>query len=213
MMSQTIWDFWAGLYEGLWVQKHSLAPSRKAIIRALAPMLEKDRQYRLLDMGCGTGQLLRECQTAFAEYDLCCTGVDFSSKMIEKCRERDPGTVYIVSSIDDFVLSEGKGGFDFIICAHSFPYYADKMKAVEKFHQLLNHDGRLFLVQASANSIYDHIAMFFVKFTTGKAEYLSIKGIFNLVQSHFQRIDHIRIKERQYMPTICLFLLQKAGGQ
>lgn len=211
MLNSSVWDFWADRYDRLWVQKYSLGPSRREIIRALAPMLKADRKYKLLDMGCGTGQLLRELQRAFKDFDVEYTGVDISSKMIDKCREQDLRTPYFVSNIDDFGACPEE--YDFIICSHSFPYYQGKIKAVEKFHQLLKKDGILFLVQASANSFYDSIAMFFVKFTTSKAQYLSIKGILSLVSSKFTPVDTIRIREKFYMPTICLFLLKKDGDQ
>lgn len=211
MLNSSVWDFWADKYDRLWVQKYSLGPSRRDIIKALSPMLDAGRKYRILDMGCGTGQLLRKLQRHFKAYDIQYTGVDISTKMIDKCREQDFTTSYFVSNIDDF--EAGEETFDFIICSHSFPYYQDKSKAVEKFYNLLKKDGVLFLVQASANSIYDKIAMFFVKFTTGKAEYLSIKEISSLVRSRFTAIDTIIIKEKHYMPTICLFLLKKDGDK
>lgn len=209
MLNRSVWDFWADKYDRLWVQKYSLGPSRRAVVKVLAPMLEADKKYKLLDMGCGTGQLLRELQKVFKAFDIEYTGMDISSKMIDKCREQDSESAYFVSNIDDFE-PDGEA-YDFIICSHSFPYYPDKQKAVEKFHQLLKKDGLLFLVQASANSLYDNIVMFFVKFTTGKAQYLSIKGILSLIKGIFTEIDIIRIKEKRYMPTICLFLLQKDG--
>lgn len=211
MFNSSVWDFWADRYDRLWVQKYSLGPSRREIVKALAPMLKADRKYKLLDMGCGTGQLLRELQRFFKDFDVEYTGVDISSKMIDKCREQDLRTPYFVSNIDDFGACQEE--YDFIICSHSFPYYQNKIKAVEKFHRLLKKDGILFLVQASTNSVYDKIAMFFVKFTTSKAQYLSIKDILSLVRSRFTAIDTIRVKEKFYMPTICLFLLKRDGDQ
>jgi len=211
MLNYSVWDFWADKYESLWVQKYSLGPSRREIIKVLAPMLHAGRKYKLLDMGCGTGQLIRELKGSFKEFDIEYWGVDISSKMIDRCREQDHETPYKVSNIDDFEAAPEE--FDFIICSHSFPYYPDKPSAVGKFHQLLKKDGVLFLVQASANSWYDHIAMFFVKFTTSKAQYLSVKSIRSLIRSRFKEKDIILIKEKAYMPTICLFLLKKEDGR
>ena len=211
MLNCSVWDFWADKYEGLWVQKYSLGPSRREIIKELAPMLHAGRKYKVLDMGCGTGQLIRELQRSFKGFDIEYTGVDISSKMIDRCKEQDKEASYLVSNIDDFEAVPGE--FDFIICSHSFPYYPDKSNAVERFHRLLKKDGVLFLVQASANSLYDHIAMFFVKFTTSKAEYLSIKGIRSLFQRNFKEKNITLIKEKAYMPTICMFLFKKEDGQ
>lgn len=211
MPNSTIWDFWADKYEKLWVQKYSLGPSRKAIIHTLIPMMNTNKKYKLLDMGCGTGQMLRELKQTFKGFDIEYTGVDISSKMIEKCREQDTDTTYLVSNIEDF---QGEAeSYDFIICSHSFPYYSDKTKAIEKFRHLLKKEGVLLLVQASANSAYDSIAMFFVKFTTSKAQYLSIQEILCLTKHRLTTLDTVKIKEKPYMPTICLFVLKKDGGQ
>jgi len=209
MFDTTIWDYWADKYENLWVQKYSLGPTRKAIIDSLIPILNKDTNYRILDMGCGTGQTLREIQGVFKDFDIEYTGVDISPKMIEVCESKDSKASYFVSSVEDF---EPCGeGYDFIICSHSFPYYKDKKGVIDKFHGLLKKEGVLLLAQASANSLYDSIAMFFVKFTTSKAEYLSIPGILDIVGGKFKEISIIKIKEKIYMPTICLFLLGKEG--
>lgn len=207
MLNKSIWDYWADKYDNLWVQKYSLGPTRTAIIKALIPILNKTLKYKILDMGCGTGQLIREMRAAFREYNIEYVGVDISPKMIEICRLKDSKTVYYASSIDDFQYQREQ--FDIIICSHSFPYYPNKPSAINSFYNLLNKDGLLILAQASSNSIYDNFIMFFVKFTTSRARYLSIKDIMNLVVNKFKLIFTIEIKEKFYMPTICLFSLRK----
>ena len=139
------------------------------------------------------------------------TGVDISPKMIALAKEMDDSSVYYNSSVDDF--NAGDNHFDIIVCSHSFPYYPNKEAAIDKFHSLLKPEGHVFLAQASANSFYDHIAMFFVKFTTGSAKYLSIKKIQELTANKFGVIKIQQIKEKYYMPSICLFVLKKDGMQ
>lgn len=207
MLTTKIWDFWADKYEALWVQKHSLGPTRNAVEEVLAPLLMKNKKYRLLDMGCGTGQLIRRLQAAFHGYEIEYTGVDISTKMIEQCKKKDNGSGYHVSSIENYQALPGS--YDFIICSHSFPYYEDQAMAMEKFSRLLNKDGHLVLAQASANSIYDRTALFFVKLTTSKACYPSIKRVLQLVNNRFKVMGIIKIKEQFYMPSIYLFLLRK----
>jgi len=207
MFDSSIWDYWADKYENLWVQKYSLAPTRKAIIDSLIPILYKDKKYRILDIGCGTGQLQREIENVFKDFDIEYTGVDASEKMIDICKARDSRANWIVSNIEDFESSMGE--FDIIICSHSFPYFKDKKNIIDKFHRLLKKRGVLILAQASANSLYDSFVMFFVKFTTSKAEYLSIPAILQLAENKFKTVDIVKIKEKFYMPTICLFLFNK----
>ena len=151
MTGVKIWDFWADKYERLWVQKYSLSPTRRDIIKELKEIIKEDREYRILDMGCGTGQLIRDIKVEFSDIDIKFTGVDISSKMIEVAREKEKDTDYLNSSIEEF---DGlPSSFDIIVCTHSFPYYSNKEEAINKFHYLLKEEGHLFLAQASANSL------------------------------------------------------------
>lgn len=209
MSNKKIWDFWAGKYEKLWVQKYSLSPTRRDIINELKEVLKPGASYNILDMGCGTGQLIRDMQSELKGYNIRYTGVDLSDKMIELAKEQDSESTYLNYSIDEFM---GTGdGYDIIVCSHSFPYYPDQKGSITKFHNLLKPDGLLFLAQASANTFYDHLAMFFVKFTTGSASYLSVTQIKKMVTGRFEILKIHLIKEKSYMPTICLYILKKAG--
>jgi ubiquinone/menaquinone biosynthesis C-methylase UbiE len=209
MAGTKIWDYWADKYERLWVQKYSLSPTRRDILKEIRKIIKPNESYNILDMGCGTGQLIREMQEEFKAYNIKYTGVDIASKMIEKAKEKDPNSNYLNCSVDEFSVDGEQ--FDIIICTHSFPYYPDKEVAMEKFHNLLKADGHLLLAQASANTAYDHIAMFFVKFTTSKARYLSIKRMQAIGEKYFKLLRVHKIKEKFYMPSICLFIYKKDG--
>ena len=210
MRTVKIWDFWADKYERLWVQKYSLSPTRREIIKELKEIIREDREYRILDMGCGTGQLIRDIKRDFSSYNIKLMGVDISPKMIEAAKDKSGEADYLNSSIEEF--KEQPYSFDIIVCTHSFPYYSNKNEAINKLHYLLKKEGYLFLAQASANSLYDHIIMFFVEFTTSSAKYLSIESIRNLTRERFNIIRINRIKEKSFMPTIALFLLKKDGN-
>lgn len=209
MSTVKIWDFWADKYEKLWVQKYSLSPTRRDIIKEIKKIIKPGKVYNILDMGCGVGQLIREMQYELKSYEIKYTGVDISPKMIEIARNNDSISTYINCSIDDFsILDEA---FDIIVCSHSFPYYPNKKDVFSKFHRILKDQGHLLLAQASANTVYDHIAMFFVKFTTSSAKYLSIKKIQEIAENRFNLVKTHIIKEKSYMPTICLFVFKKDG--
>lgn len=204
MDAMGIWDFWAGKYEKLWVQKYSLAPTRKTIVNKLRKIINsKDKKYSILDSGCGTGQLLRDIKAEFSGYDLELTGIDFSSGMIAEAKAQSRDFSYMVCNIETF---EGiDKSYDIIVCSHSFPYYKDKRSVIEKFSGLLREGGSLIMAQASQNNLYDSVVMPFVKLTTSKASYPSVMDVVNMLEPHFCNIETVRIKERFYMPSIYMF--------
>ena len=207
MNDYKIWDFWADKYEKLWVQKYSLTPTRKNIVKALSGILDKGRSYKILDIGCGTGQLLRDIQASFKELDIKYMGFDISSKMIEVAKSKSKTIDYFVGNVENF--SSGGKTFDIITCSHSFPYYPNKPDVIDKFYKLLKEDGYLLMAQASVNNFYDWIIMKFVKLTTSKADYPGIKQLNQMLQTRFSDNRFIKMKEKFFMPSIFLSVSQK----
>lgn len=83
-----IWDFWADKYDRLWVQKYSLKPTRDHIVKALSDY-KNNEELKVLDLGCGPGELIRDLGREFVTIDI--TGIDFSEKMIEISKRGIPG--------------------------------------------------------------------------------------------------------------------------
>lgn len=206
MSSKKIWDFWAKRYENLWVQKYSLGPTRREIIKYLIRGLNKGREYKILDIGCGTGQLLRDMKKNLDGHSIKLYGIDFSEEMIEEGKKRDGSINFSILNVNSLGTMEER--FDVITCTHSFPYYENQKEVLSDMRKLLKKDGCLFLAQASQNNLYDSFAMFFVKFTTGKAKYPSVKEISKLAEGIFVCEELIKIKEKFYMPSIYFFVMR-----
>lgn len=206
-MRTTVWDFWAARYERLWVQKYSLAPTRETVIKELAGMVQEGREYSLLDMGCGTGQLIGEIREAFPEVCFRCVGVDISPEMISRAAARNPHADFVVSSVDGHAVA---GEFDIIVCTHSLPYYPNQAEALRKLSDMLKPDGHLLLAQASVNSRYDALAMFFVRHTTGRASYPSIGAVKSMASACFSGFACRVIRKKWFMPTIALFVMARS---
>jgi ubiquinone/menaquinone biosynthesis C-methylase UbiE len=205
MHNNGIWDFWADRYEKLWVQKYSLSPTRRRIVNRLKKIItDNNMKYRILDSGCGTGQLLRDIQGEFTGFDLELTGIDFSSGMIAEAGTKSENIKYTICNIEEFTMDEKS--YDIIVCSHSFPYYKDKEGVISKFSGLLRDGGCLILAQASQNNLYDSIVMPFVKLTTSKAGYPNVRNVVKMLEPHFGGIEIERIKERFYMPSIYMFV-------
>ena len=204
MHNNGIWDFWADRYERLWVQKYSLSPTRRRIVNRLKKIIgDKNRKYRILDSGCGTGQLLRDIQGEFEGFEIELSGIDFSSGMIAEARRKSEDIDYKVSNIEESTGNEKS--YEIIVCSHSFPYYKDKAMVIQKFAGLLAEGGCLIIAQASQNNLYDSLVMPFVKLTTSKASYPGVRDVVKMLEAHFNDIETEQIKERFFMPSIYMF--------
>ena len=194
-----IWDKLADKYDTLWVQKYSLAPTRKAVINEINDI----NPLIILDIGCGTGQLLNDVAKINKNTHL--FGIDKSEKMIEIAENKNINAEFKCLNVSDL---ENNRKFDLITCLHSFPYYKNKKKVMDSIYNLLNSGGYCIFAQASVNNLYDKFSMWIIEKTAEKAEYLSKKD-FSALLSDFKIIKQYDIKEKWFMPTIALFMVQK----
>ena len=196
-----VWEKLAKKYDRLWVQRVSLGPTRQQVLRRIAGVGAES----LIDLGCGTGQLLHELSVRHPEMRL--AGIDKAPAMIGQCGEkRIPAEFYCRELPCDSLALEG---FDAAVCCHSFPYYRDKPGARAQIHGLLRSDGTAIFVQASGNNLYDRIALWFTEKTAEKAEYLSHREFAALVEGRFAITERFTIRERWFMPSICGFVMKK----
>lgn len=200
-MTSEIWDFWAKRYNKLWVQKYSLRPTREYL---LTMDLQGDK-LKILDLGCGPGQLIEELYKK--NKDLHIMGIDFSEKMLEISKEKNPKASHIKMNVDD--LNKINEKFNIIFCTHSLPYYKNPNKVMTDLYNLLLDNGKIYLGFASGNSLYDKFILAFVKLTTGRAYYPSDKEFKKLIHPYFYVENVEIIKERFFMPRIAIYTIKK----
>lgn len=206
MSSQKVWDYWAKYYENLWVQKYSLKPTRRTVLSLIAKYIRKEDQS-LLDVGCGTGQLLAEIHEngGIANPDL--AGMDYSVKMLEQAKKKLPDTVFFLKDIEEIRTIEKI--FDIVVCTHSLPYYKDQERAIGDMASLMESEGLLIIGCGSINSLYDRIAFALVKLTTGRAEYPSVHRLKRMAEKEFELLEIVRLRERWFMPSIIVAAFRK----
>lgn len=207
MKKSDIWDFWAKKYDKLWVQKYSLRPTRNYILSTLSAGINKDKNIKILDLGCGPGELINEISNNF--YNCNVTGIDFSEKMLEISRQRNSEAKHIKMDAEDLCKLDDK--FDIITCTHSLPYYKTPEKVMKELSRLLDDDGRIYIGFASGDNMYDKLALSIVKFTTGPANYPSDEEFRKIVASYFE-VEKLKIiREKQFMPRIAVYTLKKVA--
>ena len=201
VMKKKIWDFWSRRYSSLWVQKYSLGPTREKV-----KYIVTDFAGSLLDIGCGTGELLYDLRDVPG---IKRSGLDFSEGMIRESEKKNPDVTHYVKNVRELEAIEER--FDIITCTHSLPYYPLKRETLAKISNLLEKDGRAVFAFASGNSLLDRIILMFVKLTTGPASYPGDREFRKLTQGIFHIEKREVIKLRPYMPTIAVYTLRKAG--
>lgn len=203
-MSVNVWNRLAKKYDNLWVQKYSLAPTRKKVIEVIKN-LKVGNNFCLLDFGCATGQLIEELLKTYPNVKY--AGFDKSIQMIELANSKILNCDFSVQNAEN--TNYQLNSFDIITCCHSFPYYNDKAIVVENINNILKNNGYAIFVQASINNLYDKIIMSVVEKTAEKADYLSKSNFKKLFESKFEIIEEFEIKEKFFMPTLAGFVMRK----
>lgn len=123
------------------------APARREWQRRAAYFHEEDVRYlsflipegaRVLELGCGTGDLLAALKPSFG------VGVDFSEGMIGAARAAHPELTFLVGDIEDeaFVRSL-PGPFDVIVVVDTLGALDDCQAMFENLHALCTRETRI----------------------------------------------------------------------
>ena len=126
MSIQKPWD--AGLYEG----EHSFVWKYGA---ALLPLLDPKPGERILDLGCGTGQLTAEIAAAGAGT----LGIDSSPEMIGQARQNYPKLKFQLADARTFISPEP---FDAVFSNAALHWIPDAPAVVRTVFQALKPGGR-----------------------------------------------------------------------
>ena len=197
---RNIWDFWAPRYESLYAQRWSLGPTRRLIHQHLDAVLPDAE--RILDVGCGVGQLAQELAQRRPGCEI--VGCDLCPPMIERA-QRDytaPNLRYLLGPVETM---ERGSGFDAIVCTHAFPYFPDKPASIAAMAALLRPGGRLLIVQANTENLYDRIWLLFVRLTTTPSRYHGAAGLHALMQGAGMTPGDVQSVEKPFwVPSIQL---------
>jgi len=104
------WDVRLQALEDLGKREAILAVSK--LIRSLTEM--PGQSVRLLELGCGEGQVIGALCDAHASVSAAC-GVDYSHRAIEKSRSVYPGISFVEGDFTDPDLLHGLGPFEIIL--------------------------------------------------------------------------------------------------
>ena len=133
-----LFDAWSLVYDAPLVQRLTYRPPQDAVLHAL----EAKPPERVLDVGCGTGQLTARLARAFPASEV--VGCDFSRGMLRhaRARGRRPGWV----QGDAGRLPFADGSFGAVVSTEAFHWFPAPDDALAEFRRVLAPRGRLLLV-------------------------------------------------------------------
>ncbi len=130
-------DLWSQVYDLPWVQRAAYRPVHDAVIESL----RQHKPTRLLDIGCGTGQLVGRIRATFPGVQV--VGCDFSAGMLEQAAARAPAVSLVGGDATRLPFADGV--FDAIVCTEAFHWFPDQDAALRELFRVLIPRGRLSL--------------------------------------------------------------------
>jgi ubiquinone/menaquinone biosynthesis C-methylase UbiE len=131
----------------------NIAPRRDAWIARNAYYYEEDCRYmrflvpkgkRILDLGCGTGELLAALQPSYG------AGVDFSPSMIDIARGKYPDLEFFVGDVEDAkTIAKLQGPFDTILLSDTIGCMEDCQASLANLHRVCTPETRIVIAYYS----------------------------------------------------------------
>ena len=136
----TVWDLYARCYDAI----GRLEPYRRLLRDVIAEV--PDAPGRVLDAGCGTGNLTRALLDARPGTGAV-VAVDSSPAMLGRARRKNPAVVHVLGD-----LTEPAGPFDVILCGNVLYALDDPARSVGVLKKALAPGGRLVVTTPRAGA-------------------------------------------------------------
>jgi len=132
----------AGRREASWLSWLWPGAMHRAVLRALGPIAGIET---ILDVGCGTGGLLRalRCRWPGAH----AIGVDPAEKALEIARQRMPGGLFLVGHAEAIPLPTASA--DVAVSTFSFHHWRDQATGLREVARVLRPQGIFILLEPS----------------------------------------------------------------
>lgn len=112
----------------------------EATIRETVARLHLPRKGRLLDLGCGTGNLIKRIQEEWSGINV--VGVDLSSEMLQVARGKVGSATLLIASRAQ-LLPFRQSTFDVIVSCSAFHFWRQPQQALGEIRRVLRAGGEL----------------------------------------------------------------------
>jgi ubiquinone/menaquinone biosynthesis C-methylase UbiE len=129
---------WSHTYEGSWMQSRLFTRVHQAVLDLAAPL---PSPAHVLDVGCGTGRLLRAAETRWPEAQL--IGVDPAQGMVDEARRLTPGATIQRGLAEELPLSDAS--IDLAFSTISSHHWRDPAGGIREIARVLRPGGHFIL--------------------------------------------------------------------
>ncbi len=100
----------------------------------------------VLDIGCGTGELLQQLQQLNSRLEL--HGLDLSKEMLARAKEKLPSSIKLREG-DVINIPFDDNTFDVVVSTEAFHHYPNQHKAMQEITRVAKHGGRIIIVDVN----------------------------------------------------------------
>jgi ubiquinone/menaquinone biosynthesis C-methylase UbiE len=141
---------WAPDYEKHWMQRRIMGPVQEMVLEQAASVVAQPQA--ILDIGCGTGRLLRAAAERFPGVQL--EGVDAAEGMIKQAAAAlPPGLEIQFQQATAESLPFPDGSFDLVFSTMTFHHWSNQQKAIGEVKRVLSPHGRWLLADIVAGGL------------------------------------------------------------
>ena len=140
---------WASTYDRHWMQRIIFGPIQRTVLQMAAEQV--GRPNAILDVGCGTGKLLRAAATRFPGARL--EGVDVAVEMVKHAQAMTPnGTIRFQQGTAE-ALPFPDASFDLVLSTMTFHHWHDQARGAAEVARVLTPGGRWLLADFVASGL------------------------------------------------------------
>jgi ubiquinone/menaquinone biosynthesis C-methylase UbiE len=138
---------WAGTYDRHWMQRIIFGPIQQAVLQLAAEQVSLPSA--ILDVGCGTGKLLKSAESRFPGAKL--VGVDAAIEMVKYAQASNPiGTIQFQQAMAE-ELPFPNASFDLVFSTMTFHHWPDQTRGIAEVARVLSPGGRWLLADFVAS--------------------------------------------------------------
>lgn len=138
---------WAPTYDRHVLQRLIFEPVQRTVLDLAAA--EVSSPTAILDVGCGTGRLLRAADERFPEARL--EGIDAAQGMIEQARASGGRANFQLATAESIPFPDAQ--FDLVFSTMTFHHWADQQKGIAEIARVLKPGGRWVLADFIATGL------------------------------------------------------------